>query len=134
MIALPGKFRVKIYNGTGVTLNAHDVTVKVCLQKYDNNAVIQESAVQTLYDNAGTVAGAAYDAGAWFDNTTAKWVSFHGLCYTNASGAPTGSIRVYLENTTDPAGTSNSPTDGRGWLLVEVPFSAAGSSTRPVKV
>jgi hypothetical protein len=134
MIALPGKFRIKVFNSTGVTLAAHDVTVKACMQKYDVTAAVSESAVQTLYDNAGTIAHNAYDAGAWFDNTTAHWVGFHGLCYTNTTGAPAGSIKVFLENTTDPAGTSNSPSDGRGWLLIEVTHAAAGNSTRPVKV
>ena len=134
MIALPSKFRVKVYNGTGVTIAAHDITVKVCLQKYDDAAVITESAVQTLFDSASTLANLAYEAGAWFDNTTAHWVGFHGLVYTNATGSPTGTIKVFLENTTDPAATSNSPTDGRGWMLLEVPYSAAGSSTRPIKV
>jgi hypothetical protein len=134
MIALPAKFRVKIYNGTGVALAAHDVTVKVALQKFDASAAISESAATTLYDNAGSIGIGAYDAGAWFDNTAAKWISFHGLCYTNTTGSPAGSIKVFLENTTDPAGTSNSPTDGRGWMLLEVPYAAAGNSTRPIKV
>lgn len=134
MIALPGKFRIKVYNGTGVALAAGDVTVKVCFQKFDMNAAVTEAAVQTIYQNAGSVAIAAYDAGAWFDNTSTKYIGFHGLCYTNTTGAPAGSIKVFLENTTDPAGTSNSPSDGRGWILVEIMHSAAGASTRPVKV
>lgn len=134
MIALPGKFRIKVYNGTGVALAAHDVTVKACLQKFDAGAAVVESAMQTLYDNAGVVAIAGYDAGTWFDNTTAKWIGFHGLCYSNVTGAPSGTIKVFLENTTDAAATSTSPSDGRGWMLLEIAYSAAGSSTRPVKV
>jgi hypothetical protein len=134
MIALPAKFRIKVYNGTGVTIAAHDITVKVCLQKYDESAVITESAVQTLFDSASTLANLAYEAGTWFDNTTAHWAAFHGLVYTNTTGAPNGTIKVYLENTTDPAATSNSPSDGRGWMLLEVVHAAAGATTRPIKV
>jgi len=132
MIALPGKFRIKLYNATGVALVAGDVTVKVCFQKFDMNAAVLESAVQTLY-TSGAVANGVYEAGAWFDNTTLKYLSFHGLCYSNTTGAPNGTLRVYLENTTDPAGTTNSPTDGRGWLLLEVMHAAPGAQTRPIK-
>ena len=134
MLALPSKFRIKVYNGTGVTIAAHDITVKVALQKYDATAVITESAAVTLFDSAATLANATYEAGTWYDNTVEHYVSLHGLCYTNTTGAPNGTIKVYLENTTDPAGTSNSPSDGRGWLLLEVAHVAAGNSTRPIKV
>lgn len=134
MIALPAKFRVKVYNGTGVSIAAHDITVKVCFQKFGSDAAITESASTTLFDSASALAAGSYEAGAWFDNTTAKWIGFHGLCYTNSTGAPAGTIKVFLENTTDPAGTSTSPSDSRGWMLIEVPHSVAGSSTRPVKV
>lgn len=133
MIALPGKFRIKVYNGTGVALAANDVTVKVCLQKYDAAAAIVESAVQTLFTSAG-LANLGYEAGTWFDNTVAHWVGFHGLVYSNTTGAPNGTIKVFLENTTDPAGTSNSPSDGRAWMLTEIAHAAAGATTRPIKV
>jgi hypothetical protein len=133
MIALPGKFRIKVYNGTGVALVAGDVTVKVCLQKYDTTAKITESAVQTLYTSTA-LANLAYESGAWFDNTTERWVGFHGLVYSATTGAPNGTIKVFLENTTDATGATNSPSDGRGWALLEVTHSAAGNSTRPIKV
>ena len=135
MIGLPGKFRIKVYNGTGVAIAANDLNVKVCLQKFDSTGATTESAVQTLYSNAGSLANAAYEAGAWFDNTAARWVGFHGLVYSNVTGAPAGTIKVFLENTTDPdASPDNSPTDGRGWMLIEIAYSAAGASTRPIKV
>ena len=134
MIALPSKFRIKVYNGTGVTIAAHDITVKVALQKYDATAAIVESAAVTLFDSASTLANLAYEAGTWYDNTTDHYVGFHGLCYSNTTGAPSGTIKVFLENTTDPAGTSNSPSDGRGWMLAEIAHTAAGATTRAIKV
>ena len=133
MLALPSKFRIKVYNGTGVALVAGDVTVKVCLQKYDSTAAIVESAAVTLYTSTA-LANLAYEAGTWFDNTIEHYQSFHGLVYSATTGAPNGTIKVYLENTTDPTGTTNSPSDGRGWMLLEVLHSAAGNSTRPIKV
>ena len=134
MIALPSKFRIKIYNGTGVELAANDVTVRVCFQKYNADAKIVESSMQTLYANAGSVANLAYDSGAWFENSIEHWISFHGPCYSNTTGAPNGTIRVFLENTTDASAGSTSPSDGRGWMLAEVAHSAPGASTRPIKV
>ena len=129
MIALPAKFRIKVYNGSGVALVAGDVTVKVCFQKYDTTAKVTESAVQTLYTSTA-LANLAYEAGTWFDNSIQNWAGFHGLVYSATTGAPNGTIKVFLENTTD--GTA-APTDGRGWLLLEVAHTAAGSSTRPIK-
>jgi hypothetical protein len=133
MIALPGKFRIKLYNGTGVALVAGDVTVKVCLQKFDMNATATETAVQTLY-TSGAVASGAYEAGAWFDNTVEHYLGFHGLVASTTTGAPNGTLKVFLENTTDPAGTTNSPTDGRGWLLAEILHAAPGATTRPIRI
>ena len=135
MIGLPAKFRIKVHNGTGVAIAANDLNVKVCLQKFDGSGAATESPVQTLYSNAGSLATATYEAGAWFDNTTAHWIGFHGLVYSNVTGAPAGTIKVFLENTTDPdASPGDSPTDGRGWMLVEIAYAAAGASTRPIKV
>jgi len=131
MIALPAKFRIKIYNGTGVALAAADVNVKVCFQKFASDATVVEGTVQTIYQNAGSVANATYDVGAWIDNSTTKNVAFHGLCYTNTTGAPNGAVKVYLENSTD--GTA-APSDGRGWVLIEIPHTAAGATTRPVRI
>jgi hypothetical protein len=130
MIALPAKFRIKVYNGTGATIAAHDITVKVCLQKFDNTGAVTESASTTLFDSASTLVAAGYEAGGWFDNATLKYIGFHGLCYTNTTGAPAGSIKIFLENSTD--GTA-APSDGRGWTLAEIAHNAAGATTRPVK-
>lgn len=130
MIGLPAKFRIKIYNGTGVALLAGDVVVKVCFQKFALDGALTESAETTLFSSAG-VANATYEAaGAWVTNTD-KWVAFHGHVYSNVTGAPSGSIKVFLENST--AATPAGPTDGRAWLLLEIPYTAAGNSTRPIK-
>lgn len=134
MLGISGKWRIKVYNASGVALNAGDLSVKVRLQKYTTSGALTESAETTVYSNAASLATATYEAGAWQDNTVTLYLALHGIARLVTTGAPNGTVRVFLESATDySAAPTNPPTDGRGWLLTEFYHTAAATELRPIR-
>ena len=121
---LADTFRFHVYNASGEALTSGDINIEIRFFKYGTDGSTTYSAEFTC-DNNATINNAAYgtviDAGSAetdYDNTSNKYVGFHGrVTVATATGTGAG-VDVYLQWSPD-AGT-DWPQDGSGILLAHV--------------
>ncbi len=118
---LGNHYRWQVYNGTGVTVT---VTLDVMLWKFDSTGALSFSSESTPI-SASAVSTLSYAASSGVNNATDKYIGAQITALFDVSASATGSVVVYLQQSTD--GGTTWPSDGQGLVVGSYYFNASST-------
>ena len=112
-------YRWQVYNGTGVTVTT---TLDVMLWKFDSSGALSFSSESTPI-SASAITTLTYGNSSGVNNASDKYLGAQITALFDVGSAATGSVIVYLQQSTDDGTTW--PSDGQGLVVGSYYFNAS---------